>query len=309
MGMSDAYGSPDEAEGLRTLDRALGLGVTFWDTADVYGLGANEELVGRALAGRRDRVELATKFGNVRAPDGAYGGVNGRPEYARSACEASLARLGVDHIDLYYLHRVDPEVPIEETVGAMAGLVAEGKVGHLGLSEAAAGTIRRAAAVHPIAALQSEYSLWHREPEATVMPALRELGTGLVPFSPLGRGLLAGGMPPAGELDERDLRRTLPRFQGENLDRNLELAERVRAMAAERGATPAQLALAWVMAQGDDVVPIPGTKRVRYLEQNAAAAALELTDADLAALDAAFPPGAAVGDRYPEHLERLIDKG
>jgi len=309
MGMSDAYGSPDEPEALRTLDRALELGVTFWDTADVYGLGANEELVGRALAGRRDRVELATKFGFVRGPDGAYDGVDGRPEHARSACEASLARLGVDHIDLYYLHRVDPRVPIEETVGAMSGLVAEGKVRHLGLSEVAATTIRRAAAVHPIAALQSEYSLWNRGPEATVMPALRELGIGLVPFSPLGRGLLAGGMPPAGELDQDDLRRILPRFQGENLDRNLELAERVRAMAAERGAAPAQLALAWVMAQGEHVVAIPGTKRVRYLEQNAAAAALELTEAELAALDAAFPPGAAVGDRYPEVLERLIDKG
>jgi len=265
--------------------------------------------VGRALAGRRDRVELATKFGFVRGPDGTYDGVDGRPEHARSACEASLARLGVDHIDLYYLHRVDPRVPIEETVGAMSGLVAEGKVRHLGLSEVAATTIRRAAAVHPIAALQSEYSLWNRGPEATVMPALRELGIGLVPFSPLGRGLLAGGMPSAGELDQDDLRRMLPRFQGENLDRNLELAERVRAMAAERGATPAQLALAWVMAQGEHVVAIPGTKRVRYLEQNAAAAALELTEAELAALDAAFPPGAAVGDRYPEVLERLIDKG
>jgi aryl-alcohol dehydrogenase-like predicted oxidoreductase len=309
MGMSDAYGTPDEAEALRTLDRALELGITFWDTADVYGLGANESLLGRALAGRRDRVELATKFGNVRDADGRYGAVDGRPEYARAACQASLARLGVERIDLYYLHRVDPAVPIEETVGAMAELVAEGLVAHLGLSEAAPSTIRRADAVHPIAAVQSEYSLWHREPEREVLPALRELGIGFVPFSPLGRGLLAGGMPLAGELDEQDLRRTLPRFQGENLDRNLELAERVRAMAAERGATPAQLALAWVMAQGDDVVPIPGTKRVRYLEQNAAAAALELTEADLAALDAAFPPGAAVGDRYPENLERLIDKG
>jgi len=309
MGMSDGYGVPDEAEALRTLDRALELGVTFWDTADVYGLGANEALVGRALAGRRDEVELATKFGNVRDAAGSYGGVNGRPEYARSACQASLARLGVERIDLYYLHRVDPAVPIEETVGAMAELVAEGSVAHLGLSEAAPTTIRRAAAVHPIAALQSEYSLWHREPEHEVIPTLRELGIGFVPFSPLGRGLLAGALAPGTDLEESDLRRVLPRFQGENLERNLELAERVRDLAARRGATPAQLALAWVLSRGEDVVPIPGTKRRAYLEQNAAAAALELDDADLAALDAAFPPGAAAGDRYPEFLERLIDKG
>ena len=309
MGMSDGYGVPDEAEALRTLDRALELGVTFWDTADVYGLGANEALVGRALAGRRHEVELATKFGNVRDAGGSYGGVNGRPEYARSACQASLARLGVERIDLYYLHRVDPDVPIEETVGAMAELVAEGSVAHLGLSEAAPTTIRRAAAVHPIAALQSEYSLWHREPEHEVMPTLRELGIGFVPFSPLGRGLLAGALAPGTDLEESDLRRVLPRFQGENLERNLELAERVRDLAARRSAMPAQLALAWVLSRGEDVVPIPGTKRRAYLEQNAAAAALELDDADLAALDAAFPPGAAAGDRYPEFLERLIDKG
>ena len=309
MGMSDGYGVPDEAEALRTLDRALELGVTFWDTADVYGLGANEALVGRALAGRRDEVELATKFGNVRDAGGSYGGVNGRPEYARSACQASLARLGVERIDLYYLHRVDPDVPIEETVGAMAELVAEGSVAHLGLSEAAPSTIRRAAAVHPIAALQSEYSLWHREPEHEVIPTLRELGIGFVPFSPLGRGLLAGALAPGTDLEESDLRRVLPRFQGENLERNLELAERVRDLAERRGATPAQLALAWVLSRGEDVVPIPGTKRRAYLEQHAAAAALELDDADLAALDAAFPPGAAAGDRYPEFLERLIDKG
>ena len=309
MGMSDGYGVPDEAEALRTLDRALELGVTFWDTADVYGLGANEALVGRALAGRRDEVELATKFGNVRDADGSYGAVDGRPEHARSACQASLARLGVERIDLYYLHRVDPDVPIEETVGAMAELVAEGVVAHLGLSEAAPSTIRRAAAVHPIAALQSEYSLWHREPEHEVMPTLRELGIGFVPFSPLGRGLLAGALAPGTDLEESDLRRVLPRFQGENLERNLELAERVRDLAARRGATPAQLALAWVLSRGVDVVPIPGTKRRAYLEQNAAAATLELDDADLAALDAAFPPGAAAGDRYPDFLERLIDKG
>jgi aryl-alcohol dehydrogenase-like predicted oxidoreductase len=309
MGMSDAYGVPDEAEALRTLDLARELGVTFWDTADVYGLGANERLVGRALAGRRDGVELATKFGNVRGADGSYGAVNGRPEYAREACEASLARLGVDRIDLYYLHRVDPDVPIEETVGAMAELVAEGKVAHLGLSEAAPSTIRRADAVHPIAALQSEYSLWHREPEDEVIPTLRELGIGFVPFSPLGRGLLAGALSSAGDLGESDLRRVLPRFQGENLDRNLELAARVGQLAAERGATPAQLALAWVLHQGDDVVPIPGTKRRAYLEQNAAALALELGEADLGALDDALPPGAAAGERYPDFLERLIDKG
>ena len=309
MGMSDAYGAPDEGEALRTLDRALELGITFWDTADVYGLGANERLLGRALAGRRDRVELATKFGNVRGADGRYGAVDGRPEYARSACQASLARLGVERIDLYYLHRVDPAVPIEETVGAMAELVADGLVGHLGLSEAAPSTIRRAHAVHPIAAVQSEYSLWHREPEREVLPALRELGIGFVPFSPLGRGLLAGALSSTADLDDADLRRSLPRFQGENLDRNLELAARVRELAAERGATPAQLALAWVLHQGDDVVPIPGTKRRAYLEQNAAATALKLDAADLAALGEALPPGAAAGERYPEFLERLIDKG
>jgi aryl-alcohol dehydrogenase-like predicted oxidoreductase len=309
MGMSDSYGTPDEAEALRTLERALELGVTFWDTADVYGLGANERLVGRALAGHRDGVELATKFGNVRDAQGSYGGVDGRPEYARSACEASLRRLGVEHIDLYYLHRVDPGVPIEETVGAMAELVAEGKVRHLGLSEAAPSTIRRAAAVHPIAALQSEYSLWQRDIEAEVLPTLRELGVGLVPFSPLGRGLLAGAVSSVDELEPSDLRRLLPRFQGDSLDRNLELAERVRALAAERGATPAQLALAWVLSQGDDVVPIPGTKRRAYLEQNAAATRLALDASDLAALDAAMPRGAAAGARYPEFLDRLVDRG
>jgi aryl-alcohol dehydrogenase-like predicted oxidoreductase len=309
MGMSDAYGTPDEGEALRTLDRALELGVTFWDTADVYGLGRNEALVGRALAGRRNSVELATKFGNVRDEDGAYGAVNGRPEYVRSACEASLERLGVDHIDLYYLHRVDPAVPIEETVGAMADLVAAGKVRHLGLSEAAPSTIRRAAAVHPIAALQSEYSLWHRDPEVEILPALRELGVGFVPFSPLGRGLLAGALASADDLEPSDLRRALPRFHGESLEGNLELAERVRALADRRGVTPAQLALAWVMHQGDDVVPIPGTKRRPYLEQNAAAADLVLDAEDLAALDAAMPRGAAVGERYPEFLERLVDRG
>ena len=309
MGMSDAYGAPDEGEALRTLDRALELGITFWDTADVYGLGANERLLARALAGRRERVELATKFGNVRDADGRYGAVDGRPEYARAACEASLGRLGVERVDLYYLHRVDPAVPIEETVGAMAELVADGLVGHLGLSEAAPSTIRRAHAVHPIAAVQSEYSLWHREPEREVLPALRELGIGFVPFSPLGRGLLAGALSSAADLDDSDLRRSLPRFQGENLDRNLELAARVRELAAERDATPAQLALAWVLHQGDDVVPIPGTKRRAYLEQNAAATALELDAADLAALGEALPPGAAAGERYPEFLERLIDKG
>jgi aryl-alcohol dehydrogenase-like predicted oxidoreductase len=309
MGMSDAYGAPDEGEALRTLDRALELGITFWDTADVYGLGANESLLGRALAGRRDRVELATKFGNVRDAEGRYGAVDGRPEYARSACQASLARLGVERIDLYYLHRVDPAVPIEETVGTMAELVAEGLVAHLGLSEAAPSTIRRAHAVHPIAAVQSEYSLWHREPEREVLPALRELGIGFVPFSPLGRGLLAGALSSAADLDDADLRRSLPRFQGENLDRNLELAARVRELAAERRATAAQLALAWVLRQGDDVVPIPGTKRRTYLEQNAAALALELDEADLAALDDALPHGAAAGERYPDFLERLIDKG
>ena len=299
MGMSDFYGSPDEAGGIATIRRALDLGVTFLDTADMYGPFTNERLVGKAIAGRRDEVVLATKFGIERLPDGTRVGINGRPEYVRAACDASLQRLGVDHIDLYYQHRVDPKVPIEETVGAMAELVQAGKVRHLGLSEASAATIRRAHAVHPITALQSEYSLFTRDLEDEILPTLRELGIGLVPYSPLGRGLLTGRFSPE-SLEAGDSRATgyFPRFQGEALQANLALAERVRELAHAKDVTPGQLALAWVLAQGDDVVPIPGTKRVKYLEENVAAAGIRLTADDLAALDRAVPRGSVVGDRY-----------
>ncbi|MCW3012052.1 MAG: aldo/keto reductase [Solirubrobacterales bacterium] len=297
MGMSDFYGGRDEAEALRTLDRALELGVSFWDTADMYGPHTNEELVGRALRGRRDAVFLATKFGIQRDPqDPAKRGINGTPEYVRSACEASLRRLGTDHIDLYYQHRVDPSTPIEETVGAMAELVAEGKVRHLGLSEASADTIRRAHAVHPITAVQSEYSLWSRDIEDEVVPALRELGIGLVPYSPLGRGFLSGAIRSLDDLDPDDYRRFSPRFQGENFERNLGVVDAVKALADEKGCTPSQLALAWVLARGEHVVPIPGTKRVAYLEENAAAAGVALTPADLERIGAALPEPA--GERY-----------
>ncbi|SDR27948.1 aldo/keto reductase [Thermostaphylospora chromogena] len=299
MGMSDFYGSPDEAGGIATIRRALDLGVTFLDTADMYGPFTNERLVGKAIAGRRDEVVLATKFGIERLPDGTRVGINGRPEYVRAACDASLQRLGVDHIDLYYQHRVDPKVPIEETVSAMAELVQAGKVRHLGLSEASAATIRRAHAVHPITALQSEYSLFTRDLEDEILPTLRELGIGLVPYSPLGRGLLTGRFSPE-SLEAGDSRATgyFPRFQGEALQANLALAERVRELAHAKDVTPGQLALAWVLAQGDDVVPIPGTKRVKYLEENVAAAGIRLTADDLAALDRAVPRGSVVGDRY-----------
>jgi aryl-alcohol dehydrogenase-like predicted oxidoreductase len=299
MGMSAFYGSTDEGEAIATIHRALELGVTLLDTADMYGPHTNERLVGRAIADRRDRVVLATKFGNVLDPDGTRR-IDGRPEYVHQACDASLARLGVDHVDLYYQHRVDENTPIEDTVGAMAELVEAGKVRYLGLSEAAPATIRRAHAVHPISALQSEYSLWTREPELEILPTIRELGIGFVPYSPLGRGFLSGRFQSPDELDEGDFRRNGPRFQGENLERNLGLAARVRELAEAKGVTPAQLALAWVLAQGDDVVPIPGTKRRKYLEENVAAAELHLSDSELAALDEAFPVGAAAGDRYPD---------
>jgi aryl-alcohol dehydrogenase-like predicted oxidoreductase len=301
MGMSEFYGTGDEGEAIATIHRALELGVTLLDTADMYGLGANEDLVGRAIAGRREQVVLATKFGIVRdADDPSVRGVDGRPEYVRSACEASLRRLRVEHIDLYYQHRVDPNVPIEETVGAMAELIQQGKVRHLGLSEAAPATIRRAHAVHPIAALQSEYSLWSRDPEAEILPTLRELGIGFVPYSPLGRGFLTGRFSSPDDFAEDDFRRHHPRFQGENFQRNLDLVERVRELAAEKEVTPGQLALAWVLHQGDDLVPIPGTKRVRYLEENVGAAEVELTAEDLRRLDEALPAGAAAGDRYAD---------
>ncbi len=298
MGMSQVYGPADEAESLATIDRALELGVTFLDTADVYGLGHNEELVGRAIAGRRDGVVLATKFGIVRrADDNSFRAINGRPEYVRSACDASLERLGVDHIDLYYQHRADPNVPIEETVGAMAELVAAGKVRHLGLSEAAGDTIRRAHAVHPISALQSEWSLWSRDIEEDALPAARELGVGIVPYSPLGRGMLTGQIRSADDLSRGDFRRGTPRFEGDNFSRNLEVVERVRTIATEKGVTPGQLALAWVQAQGEDVVPIPGTKRRTYLEENVAALDIQLNPDDLAELEAVASTSAVSGER------------
>jgi aryl-alcohol dehydrogenase-like predicted oxidoreductase len=300
MGMSEFYGSADEDEAIATIHRALELGVTFLDTADMYGPFTNERLVGRAIAGRRDEVVLATKFGNVRGEDGARLGVRGDAEYVRQACDASLQRLGVDHIDLYYQHRVDKTVPIEETVGAMAELVEQGKVRHLGLSEAAPATIRRAHAVHPITALQTEYSLWSREPEAEILPTVRELGIGFVPYSPLGRGFLSGRFRTPEDFPQDDFRRNHPRFQGENFERNLGLVERVRTIAEEKGVTPGQLALAWVLHQGQDLVPIPGTKRVRYLEENVAAADVALSEEDLRRLDEAAPVGATAGDRYAD---------
>ncbi|GAB2885793.1 aldo/keto reductase [Nocardioides pacificus] len=300
MGMSEFYGARDEAEAITTIQRALDLGVTFLDTADMYGPFTNEMLVGKAIAGRRDGVQLATKFGNERLPDGTRLGINGHPDYVRRACDASLQRLGVDHIDLYYQHRVDKTVPIEDTVGAMAELVAAGKVLHLGLSEASVDTIRRAHATHPITALQTEYSLFTRDLEDEILPTIRELGIGLVPYSPLGRGLLTGAITNEEALSEDDSRRTayFPRFQGEALASNLGLVARITELAQEKGITPGQLALAWVLAQGDDVAPIPGTKRVRYLEENAAAADVTLTADDLTALETAVPRGAVAGARY-----------
>jgi aryl-alcohol dehydrogenase-like predicted oxidoreductase len=300
MGMSEFYGTGDEQTGIATIQRALDLGVTFLDTADMYGPFTNEQLVGKAVAGRRDEIQLATKFGNERRADGTRVGINGSPEYVRSACDASLQRLGVDHIDLYYQHRVDQTVPIEETVGAMAELVAAGKVRHLGLSEASVATIRRAHATHPITALQTEYSLFTRDLEDDILPTLRELGIGLVPYSPLGRGLLTGAITSEDALADDDSRRTayFPRFQGEALDANLALVAKIREIADAKGCTPGQLALAWVLAQGDDVVPIPGTKRIPYLEENVGAAAVELSPADLSALEDAVPRDAVTGARY-----------
>ncbi|HEX8753661.1 MAG TPA: aldo/keto reductase [Solirubrobacterales bacterium] len=300
MGMSEFYGTADEAEAKQVIAQALDLGVDFLDTADMYGPFTNEKLVGEAIAGRREEVVLATKFGNVRGPDGERLGVRGDPEYVRQACEDSLRRLGVERIDLYYQHRVDPQVPIEETVGAMAELVDEGKVAHLGLSEAAPETIRRAHATHPIAALQTEYSLWSRDPEEEILPTLRELGIGFVPYSPLGRGFLTGRFRTPDDFPEDDFRRHSPRFQGENLDRNLELVERVEDIAQEKGVTAGQLALAWVLAQGEDVVPIPGTKHVPYLKQNVAATEIELSEEDLRRIDEVAPVGVAAGDRYAD---------
>ncbi len=301
MGMSEFYGEGDDTESIATIHRALDLGVTLLDTADAYGRGANEELVGRAIADRRDQVVLATKFGLVRSDDPAYRAISGTPDYVRSACEASLRRLGVDHIDLYYQHRVDPTVPIEETVGAMAELVSAGKVRHLGLSEAGADTIRRACAVYPIAALQTEWSLWSRELEASIVPTARELGVGVVAYSPLGRGFLTGTITSGDDIGTDDFRRVAqPRFASGNLERNLEIVARLRELASARGVTPGQLALAWVQHRGPDVVPIPGTKRRTYLEQNVAAVEIELSAAELASIEAVVPAAGAAGTRYSE---------
>jgi len=307
MGMSEFYGPSDEEQNIATLHRAVEIGVTFWDTADMYGVGHNEKLVGRALAGRRDKVVLATKFAVVRGADGSIQGVDGSPEYVHRACDASLQRLGVDHIDLYYQHRVDPKVPIEETVGAMAELVRAGKVRHLGLSEAAAGTLRRAVAVHPITALQSEYSLWTRDLEDEILPACRELGIGLVAYSPLGRGFLTGAVHNLDGFAANDFRRISPRFQGENLERNHVLVQRVRDLAEEKKCTPAQLALAWVLAQGQDVVPIPGTRSRDRLQENAAAADIMLSAADLEKIDEVLPRDLVAGARYPAAAMALLN--
>ncbi|CAN5680150.1 MAG: aldo/keto reductase [Rubrobacter sp.] len=309
MGMSEFYGTGDEEESVTTIHRAIELGITFLDTADMYGPFTNERLVGKAIADRREEVVLATKFGNVRGEDGGFLGVSGKPDYVREACDASLSRLGIDHIDLYYQHRVDPETPIEETVGAMKELVEAGKVRYLGLSEAGSGTIRKAHAVHPISALQSEYSLFTRDVEDEILPTVRELGIGFVPYSPLGRGFLTGRWRSIEDMPEDDTRSArFPRFAEENFKKNLELADRVREVADSKGITPGQLALAWLLAQGEDIVPIPGTKRRKYLEENAGAAGVTLTEDDLASIEEAMPRGSAAGERYSEEQMRAVGR-
>ncbi len=308
MGMSDFYGGRgDEQKAIAVIHRALELGINFFDTSDMYGPFTNEQLVGKALADRRDRAVIATKFAIMRGEDGSFTGISGKPDYVKKSCEGSLKRLGVDTIDLYYQHRVDPKTPIEDTVGAMADLVKEGKVRHLGLSEASSKTLRRAAAVHPIAALQTEYSLWTRDPEAEVLPACRDLGVTFVAYSPLGRGFLTGQIKTLDDLEESDWRRMMPRFQGDNFQKNVDLVAKVEELAKKKGCTAAQLALAWVMARGDDIVPIPGTTKIERLEQNAGADAVALSEAELGDIEAILPRGIAAGERYPEGGMRSID--